>query len=174
MLLATNDTLTQTPRGLATPVLLDVARAIVHRTGLWKPLVRYEADRRWFVRLYGTADVEAWLITWTAEQGITLHDHGGSSAVAVVLEGELTEVYGDLAAPGRPLRRRRWTAGSVHALGRTHVHDVHNRHAAPAASLHVYSPPLTVMNFYDHQQPGLTLLRSEPARGPERPTLEVA
>jgi predicted metal-dependent enzyme (double-stranded beta helix superfamily) len=175
MLLATNDThLTHTRRGLATPVLLDVAQAIVHRTGLWKPLVRYDADQRWFIRLYRTADVEAWLITWTEEQGISLHDHGGSSAVAVVLEGELTEVYGDLADPARPLRRRRWSTGSVHALGQTHVHDVHNRDDAPAASLHVYSPPLTTMSFYDHQQPGLTRLRSEPARGPERPALEVA
>jgi predicted metal-dependent enzyme (double-stranded beta helix superfamily) len=175
MLLATyDDTQTRTPRGLATPVLLDVARAIVHRTGLWKPLVRYDPDQRWYARLYHTADVEAWLISWTQEQGLDLHDHGGSSAVAVVLEGELTEVYGDLAAPARPLRRRRWTTGSVHALGPDHVHDVHNRHEAPAVSLHVYSPPLGTMNYYDHREPGLTLLRAEPARGPERPALEVA
>jgi predicted metal-dependent enzyme (double-stranded beta helix superfamily) len=175
MLLATNDThRTHPPRGLATPVLLDVAQAIVHRTGLWKPLVRYETDERWFIRVYATADVEAWLITWTEEQGISLHDHGGSSAVAVVLEGQLTEVYADLGEPTRPLRRRPWTTGSVHALGPRHVHDVHNRRATPAASLHVYSPPLTTMNFYDHDTLGLTRLRSEPARGPERPALEVA
>ncbi|MCW5892167.1 MAG: cysteine dioxygenase family protein [bacterium] len=160
--------------GLGAASLRAVANAIVRRTALWKPLVRYDADQRWFIRLYRTADVEAWLITWTRRQGLELHDHGGSSAVAAVLEGELTELWSDLAVPAEPLRRRRWATGSVQALGPGHVHDVHNERATPAASLHVYSPPLTAMTFYAHREPGLVRLHSEPARGPERPALEVA
>jgi hypothetical protein len=40
-------------------------------------------------------------------------------------------------------------AGSTLAFGAGHVHDVRNEANEHALSLHVYSPPLTSMIYYD-------------------------
>jgi predicted metal-dependent enzyme (double-stranded beta helix superfamily) len=129
--------------------LLDVARAIAGRVGRWHDLARHDPHERWFLRLYRTSTLEAWLLTWPTTRGIALHDHGGSLAVVRVLDGELVEHASDLATRA-PLRRRRWAAGNELVLPMSHVHDVHNHGAAPATSIHVYSPPLTTMTFYEH------------------------
>ncbi|HEV7734614.1 MAG TPA: hypothetical protein VGR62_20750 [Candidatus Binatia bacterium] len=146
-----------------------MARAIAGRVERWRHIARYDPHERWFVQLYRTADLEAWLLTWPATRGIELHDHGDSAAVVLALDGELVEHYTDLHA--RPaLRRRRWTTGTMHTLTPGHVHDVHNDAERPATSIHVYAPPLSTMTFYDHRaQTFLSPLRTEPARGPERP-----
>ena len=39
--------------------------------------------------------------------------------------------------------------GRLRHLAAGTVHDVLNRTATPATSLHVYSPPLTTMTYYD-------------------------
>jgi hypothetical protein len=134
--------------GVRSDTLIDLAQAIARAEDYWRPLVHhYDADR-WFVRLYGTLEVEAWLLTWTEAQGVELHDHGGSSGAVLVAEGSLTEDYCDLTSPA-PLRRAVWPRGSVHAFGASHVHDLRNTDAEPATSIHVYSPPLTSMTFYE-------------------------
>lgn len=103
-----------------------------------------------FARLVRTDEYEAWLLTWTSDQGVELHDHGGSSGVVLVLEGELVEHATDVAS-GAPLRETRWPRGSAHAFGPGHIHDLRNAGAASATSIHVYSPPLSTMTFYDHR-----------------------
>ena len=114
--------------------------------------MRHDAERRWFLRRYRTHDVEAWLLGWTVEQAIELHDHGGSAAAVIVLEGELVETVAEL---GRTVSTAaRWPGGSVHDLGPTHVHDLRNRSGALATSLHVYSPPLAAMTFYERDAAG--------------------
>jgi hypothetical protein len=47
------------------------------------------------------------------------------------------------------LARREVHAGVTLSFGAGHVHDVRNEAAEHAMSLHVYSPPLTSMNYYD-------------------------
>jgi hypothetical protein len=149
--------------------LEEIARAIAVRLGGWRALARHDPDRRWFVQLYRTAGIEAWLLTWPATRGIELHDHGGSRAAVHVLDGELVEHFTDLTTRA-PLRRRRWRAGDQLALPASHVHDVHNHGGRPATSIHVYSPPIATMTFFDHATARfLEPLRSEPARGGERP-----
>ena len=127
--------------------LIAVARAVAAAEERWRPLVRHDADERWFVRLHATPTVEAWLLTWTMEQGLELHDHGGSSGVVTVVEGELTEDFTDRDG-SVPLRRASWRRGSVFHFGRDHVHDLRNLSRHPATSIHVYSPPLSTMTFY--------------------------
>jgi predicted metal-dependent enzyme (double-stranded beta helix superfamily) len=98
------------------------------------------------VRLIATERYEVWVIGWTTGQSVRVHDHGDSAGALVVTEGELTEVVprgdggvGEAAlAPGR---LRHLPVGTVH--------DVVNRAPAPATSIHVYSPPLTTMTYYD-------------------------
>lgn len=128
--------------------LIAVARALAADEERWRALVRHDPERRWFVRLHATPSVEAWLITWTTEQGLELHDHGGSCGAVSVVEGELTEDYTDLVA-GVPLRRNSWRRGSVVPFCPDHVHDLRNLSPLPATSIHVYSPPLSTMTFYE-------------------------
>jgi predicted metal-dependent enzyme (double-stranded beta helix superfamily) len=128
--------------------LIAVARDLATDEDRWRALVRHDPQRRWFVRLHATPSVEAWLITWTTAQGLELHDHGGSCGAVSVVEGELTEDYTDLVA-GVPLRRNAWRRGSVVTFGPDHVHDLRNLSPHPATSIHVYSPPLSSMTFYE-------------------------
>ena len=134
--------------GLDRAGLIAVARAIVAAEARWRPLVRHDPAQRWFVRLYAAPTFEAWLLTWTTEQSLELHDHGGSSGVVTVIEGELTELSADLRAGG-PLHRTKVRRGDFLSFGPAHVHDVRNSSPDPATSIHVYSPPLSAMTFYE-------------------------
>jgi hypothetical protein len=134
--------------GLGERALLAVADAIASRETQWRSVVRHDPGRRWFARRYRTAGVEAWLLAWTVDQGLALHDHGGSAGAVIVLEGELieTSVAWD---PGIAWRESRWACGSTHYLAPSHVHTLRNPSVTPATSLHVYSPPLSAMTFYE-------------------------
>lgn len=85
------------------------------------------------------------MIGWTTDQSTRLHDHGGSTGALVVTAGELSEV---LPHDGG-LRERALATGEVRTFPIGSVHDVVNRGPRPATSIHVYSPPLTEMTYYD-------------------------
>ncbi len=134
-----------------TPAQLEaLARRIAERSGLWQARVLHVPEQRSYFRLFATAEVEAWVLSWTRAQGIELHDHGGAAGAVLVLEGELMESYSDIESQA-PLRRAHWSTGSAHSFGPGHVHDLHHVGPRPATSIHVYSPPLTSMTFYDHR-----------------------
>jgi hypothetical protein len=120
--------------------------------------LRHDPAQRWFMRSYRTREIEAWLLTWTTTQGIELHDHGGSAGAVIVVDGELLEVFADPALPSR-LRSARRPRGSVHTFGPTYVHGLTNPGPGTATSIHVYSPPLLQMTYYERA--GATLV---PAR----------
>jgi predicted metal-dependent enzyme (double-stranded beta helix superfamily) len=128
-------------------VLADIARGFAAAVPLWSTLVRHDPAGRWPVRLIAAERYEVWVIGWTTGQNVRLHDHGDSVGALVVTEGELTEVLpGGRSGPA--IERTLETARLRHlALGT--VHDVVNRAPAPATSIHVYSPPLTSMTYYD-------------------------
>jgi rhodanese-related sulfurtransferase/predicted metal-dependent enzyme (double-stranded beta helix superfamily) len=108
-------------------------------------------DQRWHVRIHQDDDVDVWLISWTTEQGTELHDHGGSAGAFTVVEGTLDEYVwsgADAEAPGVLVDHAR-TAGETVVFGPDYVHDVRNHRQPPAVSVHVYSPPISSMHFYD-------------------------
>jgi mannose-6-phosphate isomerase-like protein (cupin superfamily) len=111
------------------------------------PLTATRAERRW-LKIDADMSYDAWLIAWGAESELAAHDHGNSHAVVHVLRGSLIEWYRD------PSDRATWNvrqvfAGRSIAVPAARVHEVHNPNPLPALSLHVYSPPLKVMNPYD-------------------------
>jgi hypothetical protein len=112
-------------------------------------------------------ELEIWAIHWPTDQGLELHDHGGSSGALVVVEGSLDEHVPDRA--GR-MTCRSISAGSGAAFGPNYVHDVVNRSAAPATSVHAYSPPMASMTFYRTEGRQLvadrTEYRADPAWAP--------
>jgi quercetin dioxygenase-like cupin family protein len=120
------------------------------------------ATERRYARLLSTPAFEAWLICWPQGASLELHDHGPSAGAFAVVTGTLDETWVDQAGQ----RTRRVGASEVVSFGRGHIHDVANGERAPAISVHVYSPPLSTMTFYDVTQRGLTAVRTEWTGGP--------
>jgi Cysteine dioxygenase type I len=116
------------------------------------------ADDRWFARLHGDDEVDVWLISWVPGHRTELHDHGGSLGALTLLSGSLDEFRWD----GERLRSRRLEAGDQAGFPLGWVHDVVWAPSGPGASVaslsetqepslsvHAYSPPLTVMSYYE-------------------------
>ncbi|MEU8571125.1 cysteine dioxygenase family protein [Streptomyces pathocidini] len=130
-----------------------LAREIAADRASWEHLVQYDATSRWYHRLRSVPPAlsparpgetpigyEVWLLSWVPGQGSGLHDHGPSSGVLTVLEGELTE---------RTERgHRSLAAGAQRVFAPGYVHEVVNDALAPAVSLHVYFPGLTEMPMH--------------------------
>ena len=93
--------------------------------------------------------------SWATEQAAELHDHAGSLGALTVVSGSLVEQRW----VGHGLRTRRLRAGRSLGFPLGHVHDVGNVDAAPAVSVHAYSPPLTAMSYYA-VEPGERLRRT--------------
>jgi hypothetical protein len=132
------------------------------------------ADDRWFVLLHGDDEVDIWLISWAPGHRTELHDHGGSLGALTLLSGSLDEFRWD----GTRLRRRRLEAGDQAGFPLGWVHDVLWAPIAEAApvtlavgptlSVHAYSPPLTVMSYYEvTEQNTLRRKRTELTDQPE-------
>ncbi|TDB99279.1 cysteine dioxygenase family protein [Actinomadura sp. 7K534] len=123
--------------------------------GAWLPRVRLSPVGRWYERLHHDGDREIWLISWLPGQSTGLHDHGGSRGAFAVALGGLRER--DLGAV------RDVGPGTVRTFGADYVHEVRNVSAAPAVSVHAYSPPLATMNRYDLADGRLVRLVTEDA-----------
>ncbi|MFJ8862026.1 cysteine dioxygenase [Streptomyces sp. NPDC102451] len=119
---------------------VGLARSIAADRGRWAPLVRYDTTTRWYHRLQTGPGYEVWLLSWVPGQGSGRHDHGLSSGVLTVLDGELTE---HTARGAQALG-----AGAQRVFAPGYVHEVVNDSLEPAVSLHVYFPGLTDMPMY--------------------------
>lgn len=122
-----------------------LARSIAADRDRWEPLVRYDATTRWYARLQTGPGYEVWLLSWVPGQSSGLHDHGRSSGVLTVLEGELTE---RARSAGSGEVRRALVPGGQRAFAPGYLHEVVNDSLEPAVSLHVYFPGLTEMTPY--------------------------
>jgi hypothetical protein len=107
------------------------------------------------VRLLATAEFDAWLLRWPPNTRVTPHDHGDSAGAFAVVSGELVELRWFATGP----RARTVSPGGPIIIERGVVHDV-IAGPGPSLSVHVYSPPLTAMSFYDAA--GTEALRYQP------------
>lgn len=127
--------------------LRAIAGGLAHSShdvaGLWT-----QGDRRRYKRVIGTALFDAWLIEWSASSGLELHDHGGSTGAVAVVAGRLVESYSDLRWR-HPVRSRSFSEGQDFEIPSTRVHEISNPGPEDALSVHVYSPPLRSMTFFD-------------------------
>jgi predicted metal-dependent enzyme (double-stranded beta helix superfamily) len=134
----------------------------------WAGQVRYNQDERWYQRLEQGDNHEVWLLSWLPGQRTGFHDHCGSAGAFAVVQGELREYT---SASGRGAGGRGtgmptgsdFAAGRVRSFGPAHVHEVVNRSAGPAVSIHAYSPPLAGMRRYELTSSGLVLAAVETA-----------
>jgi predicted metal-dependent enzyme (double-stranded beta helix superfamily) len=143
---STEPELSTAPEAPLRPALLaDIACGLAAAEPLWRATVQHDPELRRPVRLLATDRYEVWVIGWTTDQHARLHDHGGSTGAVVVTAGELTEI---VPRDGKLIERPLPT-GTLRTFPVNTVHDVINRGGQPATSIHVYSPPITAMTYYD-------------------------
>ena len=148
------------PARLSQARLSEIVSSLAGRPGGWGEVVRYDAGRRWYQRLELTDDHEVWLLSWLPGQSTGLHDHGLAAGAFAVAEGQVREQT--VAAGQRPLvRNLTVTRGSVRTFGPHYTHDVMNVSAAPALTVHAYSPPLTAMRRFELTESGLVQTGTE-------------
>jgi Cysteine dioxygenase type I len=134
---------------------LDLGRLGAIAAGLVRPVPESDLDwtqgtRRRYARIVDSLLYDAWLIEWLPASSLELHDHGGSQGVVAVTAGALVETYTDLGQR-HSLRTRIVDHGESFAITTGRVHELSNPGPSDAVSVHVYSPPLREMTFYDHR-----------------------
>jgi hypothetical protein len=138
------------PRALDEPLPPDVLADLASRAG--RRLTRFDPNPvaapggRWHVRLRVTDHYDVWLIGWGVDSRVELHDHGDSAGAISVVHGTLVE---HTPRPAGGFRFYAITTGDLHTFDAGLRHDVLNEGPDAAMSVHVYSPPLTSMTYYD-------------------------
>lgn len=103
-------------------------------------------------RLLATTVYDVWLITWPDGSGLAAHHHGEARSVLQVVEGELIETIADHRRK-EPPRSRLLRADGVTRMERSVVHEIANRSGGEATTIHVYSPPLAEVTFFNLGDP---------------------
>jgi hypothetical protein len=142
------------PRSVDQPlpadVLADLASRASRRLSRLDPNPVAYPGGRWHVRLRVTRHYDVWLIGWGVDSSIEMHDHGDSAGAVAVVRGRLVE-HTPRAGAGSDCRP--CAAGEVRVFEAGLRHDVVNEGPSVAMSVHVYSPPLSSMTFYDEGSP---------------------
>ncbi|MGH2968920.1 MAG: cysteine dioxygenase [Solirubrobacteraceae bacterium] len=100
---------------------------------------------RHFEQLWRDDHVDVWVIAWASGNDTGFHDHDVSCGAVAVVEGEVIEERLVVGGVPRTLRHR---AGDAFDFDASHVHRMRQDSAAPAVSVHAYSPPLWRMGAY--------------------------
>jgi quercetin dioxygenase-like cupin family protein len=106
-----------------------------------------DPTQRTGIRILSTPEHDVWLLRWPKGTRVQPHDHGGSVGAFSVVHGALLELRWQ--ATGTVSRRVH--AGETVTVDRGVVHDVVGG-TDGALSVHVYSPPLSGMGFYDDEE----------------------
>ena len=158
---------TDTPphrHGLSPDDLLEVAEGFARSATTWPGLD--EPSERCWRTIARTDRFEAWVVAWPVGGAIELHDHGDSAGAVVVATGRLVETTLRVDADARLVADTAPVGTSGHIVfGRGHIHDIVNEGPGPALSVHVYSPALSSMTYYERSPGnGLVPVRTEEYR----------
>ena len=142
---------------LTRPQLAALAVALGRERRLWAEHVRHDPDTRYFHQLYRDVNLDVWLICWLDAQDTGYHDHELSSGAVYVVEGVLCEDYFYRDERGSiDVRTRKRESGNVFDFEGSSIHGVrHDAGGSPATSIHVYSPALWRMGYYEPGENGL-------------------
>ncbi len=149
------------PGGFLSDVELeDLARAIVDRPDIWRPLVLADPNRRRYELIYEDERIDVWVLFWMPGQGTGFHDHDVSGVGLACAEGSVRERQmliggGTTTVDMTPGVSRRGPGGYIHSVA--HLSGV------PAITIHCYSPPLMRVGQYRVDDEGI--LRREPEHG---------
>jgi Cysteine dioxygenase type I len=141
---------------LTRPQLRELAVAIGSEPRFWREHVHHDPNTRYFMQLYRDANVDVWLICWLDAQDTGYHDHDLSSGAVHVLEGTLREDYFYRDPDGWVRERSRDRGpGAVFDFDGSSIHGMRHAGGPPATSIHVYSPALWRMGYYEPGEGGL-------------------
>jgi quercetin dioxygenase-like cupin family protein len=126
--------------------LIDIAAGLA-ATARDVPLEDGDATRR-FAQVLSTVRYDAWVIRWRSSADLRLHDHGDSFGIVQVVGGELVELRAGPNQQSEP-RSRTVRPGETIRITPATIHAVSNTASKEALSVHVYSPPLSSMTFYE-------------------------
>lgn len=112
----------------------------------WRERVKFDTRKYTREILFKNKDFELILLGWLPHQKTTLHNHPEQGCVAKVLSGTLeeTSVSKEDDAVITDLRE-----GDIVYNGRSDIHQIKNKSAENAVSLHLYSPGKYVVYFGD-------------------------
>jgi hypothetical protein len=96
------------------------------------------------VELWRDEDSVAWLNVMLDPRDTGFHDHDGSAAGVYVIRGSVTN---EGLPIGGARRVRRYGAGQEFSVPPAGIHRMN--HDAGAVTLHVYSPPLRSIGYYE-------------------------
>jgi len=117
-----------------------------------REVARFRSDRYQRNLLHDGLGYHALIICWRNGQRSPIHNHRGSSCGVRVLKGTMTETIFDRSANGLIVARSSCELheGQVCGSQDTDIHQVSNLQPGDAdlVTLHIYSPPLLVMNTY--------------------------
>jgi hypothetical protein len=147
--------------GLPPGRLMRLVEQLSQREDLWRHLVRHDDRRRVYVRIYRDSVLDVWLICWTGSQDTGLHDHDISSGAVQVVDGALAEDRLVMGEPG--LVTTRYGEGDGFCFDSSRIHDVRHAGLEPSVSIHLYSPPLERMGYYEVAEDGYLARRNAPA-----------
>ena len=138
-------------RHLTPEELEQIAHELAEHPDLWRDQVNHSIEQRHYVEIYRDHHIDVWLLCWTGTQDTGLHDHDVSGGAVRVVEGELDE---DRLVFGAGVETTRYEAGQSFRFDASRIHDVRNAGAESATSLHLYSPPLWRMGYYEIGEDG--------------------
>ena len=134
-----------------------LAAELAEHPELWREQVRHSQDERIYTELYRDHHLDVWLICLTGRQETGLHDHDVSGGAVRVVEGALDE---DRLRMGEGIDTTRYAAGESFRFDASRIHDVRNADGHVSVSLHMYSPPLWRMGYYEVAEDGRIARRS--------------
>lgn len=115
-------------------------------------------DKTFYTRnlVLRTEDFEAILLCWEVGQITPIHDHSGSEGWMYGLQGTVVEVqyHADRTDPKKAsVTKGKVTTIPIGAAGHINdsiaMHSVENTGAGQGVTLHVYSPPIDVCDYFD-------------------------
>jgi hypothetical protein len=120
--------------------------------------------------LWEDEDCVAWIEVTSRWHDTGFHDHDGSAVGVYVIAGEVV----DEGLPvGRARRERTYAAGDSFSIPGSGIHRM--AHAAGAVTVHVYSPPLRAIGYYEIANGLLQRIPGPPdLPSPESPRLLAA
>jgi len=120
--------------------------------------------------LWEDGDSVAWLEVSSRWRDTGYHDHDGSAVGVYVIAGDVTN---EGLPVGGARRARRYAAGDSFSFPGTGIHRM--EHTAGAITVHVYSPPLRAIGYYEIVDGLLQRIPGPPDEpSPESPRLLAA
>ena len=122
----------------------ECAAAAGRAAGLLDPAVLAQAGTGGSVTLWHDEHSVCWLNVMPERRDTGYHDHDGSAVGVYVIEGSVTN---EGLPIGGPRRVHRYGPGDSFSVPGSGIHRMD--HDAGAVTIHVYSPPLRAIGYYE-------------------------